>query len=141
VAAAAAAEAATALADIAQLRPDTTGIDDFDLRFPSALKGKFPDPADPERQRIEAIAKQLRAYSTQRHQNRAKLEGTLESEYLPEVNPQVRERFHGALARTDDPAHYHQEIRLLGALLSRPQDVIAALAQAPVRTVNDPRSQ
>jgi hypothetical protein len=140
-AAAAAAKAVTALAGIAHLRPDTTGIDNMSLRFSSTLRRKFPDPADPERQRIEAIAEQLDAYNGQRQQIWAELTMTLESEYLPEVNDQVRRRFHDALAHTDDPALYHQDFRLLGALLARPHDVIAELAHAPVRTINNAGSR
>ncbi|EHB48873.1 hypothetical protein MycrhDRAFT_5714 [Mycolicibacterium rhodesiae JS60] len=136
-AAAATAKAVTALAEIAHLRPDTTGVDELPLRFRSALKRTFPDAADPERQRIEAIAEKLGAYNTQRVQIWALLKSALESEYLPEVNDQVRRRFHDALPHTDDPVHYHRSIRLLGALLARPGDVIAELAHAPVRTINN----
>lgn len=140
-AAAAAAKAVTALAEIAHLRADTTEIDNMSLRFPSALEQKFPDAADPERQRIEAIAEQLHAYNSRREQIWAELTTTLESEYLPEVNDQVRERFHDALAHTDDPVEYHRNFRLMAALLARPHDVIAELAHAPVRTINNAGSQ
>jgi hypothetical protein len=140
-AAAAATKAVTALAEIVHLRPDTTGIDELSLRFPTALERKFPDPADPERQRIEAIAEQLNTYHTQRQQIWALLTSTLESEYLREVNDQVHRRFHDVLAHTDDPAQYHQSIRLLGALLARLHDVIAELAHAPIRTMNNAGSQ
>lgn len=140
-AAAATAKAVTALAQIAPLRPDTAGIDELSLRFRSALKRKFPNPADPERQRIEAIAEQLDTYHTQRQQIWALLTRILESEYLPEVNDQVHRRFHDALAHTDDPVQYHRSIRLLGALLARPRDVIAELAHAPVRTINSAGSR
>ena len=112
------------------------------LRFPSALERKFPDAADPERQRIEAIAEQLHAYNSRREQTWAELTTTLESEYLPdEVNDQVHERFHDALAHTDDPVEYHRIFRLMAALLGRPHDVIAELAHAPVRTINNAGSQ
>ena len=136
-AAAATAKAVTALAQIAPLRPDTAGIDELDLRFPSALERTYPDPAHPERQRIEAIAEQLRAYHTQRGKIWTELTRTLGSEYLPEVNDQVHRRFHDALPRTDDPVDYHRSFRLMAALLARPHDVIAELAHAPVRTIND----
>jgi len=136
-AAAATAKAVTALADIAHLRPDTTGIDDLDLRFPSALERTYPDPAHPERQRIEAIAEQLRDYHAQRGKIWAELTRTLESEYLPEINDQVHRRFHDALPRPDDPVDYHRSFRLMAALLARPNDVIAELAHAPVRTIKN----
>jgi hypothetical protein len=140
-AATASAKAATTLAEIAHLRPDTTGIDDMSLRFPSTLRRKFPDPADPERQRVESIAEQLGAYNGRRRQIWAELTTTLESEYLPEVNDQVRRRFHDALPRTGDPVDYHRNFRLMAALLARPQDVIAELAHAPVRIINNADSQ
>ena len=140
-AAAASAKAAAALAEIAPLRPDTTGIDDMSLRFPSTLRRKFPDPADPERQRIESIAAQLDAYNRQRQQFWRELKVTLESEYLPEVNDQVRRRFHDALPRTGDHVDYHRSFRLMAALLARPRDVIAELARAPARSINNAGNQ
>lgn len=140
-AAAASAKAAAALAEIAPLRPDTTGIDNMDLRFPSTLRRKFPDPADPERQRIESIAEQLNAYERQRQHIWCELKATLESEYLPELNHQVRRRFHDALPRTGDPVDYHRSFRLMAALLARPRDVIAELARAPTRSINNAGSQ
>lgn len=140
-AAAASAKAAAALAEIAPLRPDTTGIDNMDLRFPSTLRRKFPDPADPERQRIESVAEQLNAYERQRQHIWCELKATLESEYLPELNDQVRRRFHDALPRTGDPVDYHRSFRLMAALLARPRDVIAELARAPARSINNAGSQ
>ncbi|WP_117429589.1 hypothetical protein [Mycobacterium marinum] len=139
--AAASAEAVAALADIAHLRPNTSGIDRMSLRFPGSLERTFSDPTDPERRRIEAIAEQLKVYNTQCEEIWTKLRMALESEYLPAVNDQVRRRFHDALADTDDPTKYHEDIRLLGALLARPDEVIAELARAPVRTINTIRSQ
>lgn len=140
-AAVASAKTAVALAEIAPLRPDTTGIDDIPLRFPSTLRRKLPDPADPERQRIEAIAEQLDAYNRQRQQIWCELRATLESEYLPEVNDQVRRRFHDALPRTGYPVDYHRSFRLMAALLARPRDVIAELACAPACSINDAGNQ
>jgi len=140
-AAAASAKAVTALAEIAHLRPDTTGIDDMSLRFPSTLGRMIPDPADPERRRIEATAEQLDVYNRERQQIWRELKTTLESEYLPEVNDQVRRRFHDVLPRTGDPVDYHRSFRLMAALLARPHDVIAELARAPVRTINRAGSQ
>ncbi len=61
------------------------------LRFPSALKRTFPDPADPRRLEIEAVADQLGTYSKQRKRIWDELKMTLESEYLPTVNVQVHE--------------------------------------------------
>lgn len=138
---AATAKAVTALAQIGPLRPDTAGIDELSLRFPSVLERTYPDPAHPERQRIEAIAEQLDAYNRQRQQIWCELRATLESEYLPEVNDQVRRRFHDALPRTDDPVDYHRSFRLMAALLARPNKVITELTHAPVRTINNTCNQ
>jgi len=140
-AAAASAKAVTALAEIAHLRPDTTGIDDMSLRFPSTLGRMYPDSADPERRRIEATAERLAAYNGQRRQIWRDLKATLEEEYLPEVNDQVRRRFHDALPRTDDPVDYHRSFRLMAALLARPHDVIAEVTRAPTRTINEGGNQ
>jgi hypothetical protein len=137
----ASAKAAAALTEIALLRPDTAGIDESFLRFPSTLRRKFPDPADPERQRIEDIAEQVDTYNRQRQQVWSELKTTLESEYLPEVNDQVRRRFHDALPSIGDPVDYHQSFRLLAALLARPRDVIAELARAPARSINSAGNQ
>lgn len=134
-AAAAVARAGTALAEIAPLCPDTTGIDRMSLRFPSTLKTKFPDPADPRRQQIEAVAQQLDVYHEQRKQIWDELKATLESEYLPKVNNHVRGRFDDALVHTEDPAEFHKSFRLTAALLAHPDDVIAQFVQAPTRTI------
>lgn len=134
-AAAATCQAVDALSEIAPLRPDTTGIDDMLLRFPSALKRTFPDPADPRRLEIEAVADQLGTYSKQRKRIWDELKLTLESEYLPTVNVQVHERFCDALAHTEDPAEYHQGFRLMASLLAHPHEVLAQFAHAPIRTI------
>jgi hypothetical protein len=61
----------------------------------------------------------------------------LGAEYLPTVNPHIRDRFEGTLPERDgDPADYHRQFRLRAALLAHPQDVIAQLANAPVRTIS-----
>lgn len=133
-AAAATGQAVDALAEIAPLRPDTTGIDDMLLRFPSALERAFPDAANPRRVQIEAIAEQLGAYNKQRKQIWADLKTTLKLEYLPTVNDQVHERFHNALPHTEDPAGYHQSFRLMASLLAHPHEVLAQFAHAPMRT-------
>jgi hypothetical protein len=138
-AAAATAKAATALADIAHLRPDTTGIDDLHLRLPALMDRTTLDPA--ERKRIKNAAAQRKSYESRRAKIKAELTKVLESEYLPGVNDQVRRRFRNALTRTDNLAQYHHEIRLMGTLLGRPGDVIAKLAHAPVRNIVNPGSQ
>ncbi|WP_322857768.1 hypothetical protein [Mycobacterium shigaense] len=84
----------------------------------------------------EAVVSQLKSYGTRSKAIWTGLTEVLESEYLPEVNDQVRSRFRGALEDRSDPVQYHQEIRLLGTLLSRPHDVIAKLAQAQARNIN-----
>ncbi|MGV0875184.1 hypothetical protein [Mycolicibacterium sp. XJ879] len=134
-AAAAAAHAVKALAEIAPLQPDTTGIDDMVLRFPSSLEDTYPDPASPARRRIETVIEQLDAYNGQHNQIWVELKTALELEYLPKVNDQVSERFHDALAHTGDPIEYHQNFRLMAALLAHPNDVIAQFADAPTRTI------
>ncbi|AKK27838.1 hypothetical protein [Mycobacterium sp. EPa45] len=135
-AAAAAAHARTALARIAPLRPDTAGVDRMALRFPETLPSSFPDPAHPERLRIEAMVEQLDSYNGQHEQIWRELKATLEAEYLPDINDQVRRRFRGALPHTDDPIAYHHTFRQMCTLLSRPHEVIGKLALAPIRTIN-----
>lgn len=134
-AAAATGQAVDALSKIAPLRPDTTGIDGMLLRFPSALEKEFPDPANPERVRIEAVAEQLGVYKWQREHICSELETTLELEYLPAVNDQVRRRFRDALGHTEDPAEYHKNFRLMASLLAHPHEVLAQFAHAPMRTI------
>ena len=140
-AAAAAAQAVTALAEIAPLRPDTTGIDHMYLRCPSALERKFPDPADPAPQRIEAVAEQLDAYGSQLEQIWAELKTTLELEYLPEVNDQVRCRFHDALAHTGSrriPPEFSADGRTAGPPSRRGRPFRPRPdARHPIRTVRD----
>lgn len=133
--AAAAEQAVESLAEIALLRPDTTGIDNMILRFPSLLETKFPNPADPVRHQIEVVLEQRDAYVGQREQIWAELKEMFESEYLPTVNDQVRSRFHYALARTEDPVEYHRNFRLMAALLAHPQQVVYQFGAAPMRTV------
>lgn len=135
-AAEAVAEAVKALAEIPSVRPDTTGIDDKILRFPPFVGQQFPDPADPERQRIEAVLEQLDAYSEQCEQIWAELKTTLESQYLPEVNARVRRHFHDALAQSEDPTEYHKNFRLMASLMAHPHDVIAQFADAPTRNIS-----
>lgn len=128
-------QAVDALAEIAPLRPDTTGIDEMLQRFPSTLKRRYPDFANPRRVQIEAVAEQLGAYSERRNQIWDQLKTTLEAQYLPKVNDQVRRRFHSARAHTEDPAEYHQKFRLMASLLTHSRDVLAQFAHAPRRTI------
>lgn len=59
--------------------------------------------------------------------------GTLQSEYLSGVIPQVRAPFLNAVGDLEDPAEYHRRFRLLGGLLMRPDVVIDLLASTPCR--------
>ncbi|MCV7003556.1 hypothetical protein [Mycolicibacterium alvei] len=127
--------AAAALSELEQSRPDTTGIDRICLRFRPMLDARYPDPHDPERQRIATIADQLDDYENRHSAIWSNLTNTLEAEYLPHINGNVRERFHHALRHTDDPAEYHRDFQALAALLTRPTDVLAELDTAPVRTL------
>jgi hypothetical protein len=138
VAVEASARAAAALAQNASSQPDTSGIDDRFLRFPTMLQQRFPDPADPFRQRAEAVATQLRAFSDRHELIWETLKTFLESEYLPAINEQVRRRFYDALPDTRDPEEYHRSFRSIAALIARPAEVIAQFAHTPVRYMTNP---
>jgi hypothetical protein len=135
----AAAEAtAIAAAELASLdadRPDTTGIDPLLQQFPSAVRNRYPDPSDPERARITQVLERCTKWGRQQAAVWDSFVAVLEAEYLPAVNPHIRDRFEGTLPPRDgDPADYHRQFRLRAALLNHPQSVIAQLAKAPVRT-------
>lgn len=132
-AAAATTAAAAALTELEPSRPDTTGIDRLCLRFPSVLEKRYPDPNDPERLRIETAIRQLADYDQQDSAIWTQLTKTLENEYLHGANDKVRDRFYHALPRTDDPIEYHRAFRRLASLLTRPTEILAELAAAPVR--------
>lgn len=58
----------------------------------------------------------------------------LHTEYLPGVNPQVREPFVGAVGgEYEDPAEFHRRFRIAAGLLVRSDIVISQLAAAPRR--------
>ncbi len=126
--------ATAALTELEPSRPDTTGIDRLYLRFPPVLDKRYPDPNDPERLRIQTTADQLDDYENRHSAIWAQLTATLETEYLHDINEEVRERFHRALKHPDDPAEYHREFRLLATLLTHPTGVLAELDAMPVRT-------
>lgn len=55
----------------------------------------------------------------------------LETEYLPSVNPQVRESFGAAVGgEYEDPVEFHRRFRVVAGLLAQPQVVMGLLAVA-----------
>ena len=125
--------AAAKLASLDADRPDTTGIDPLLQQFPSAVRNRYPDPSDPERARITQVLERCTKWGRQQAAVWDSFVAA-EAEYLPAVNPHIRDRFEGTLPPRDgDPADYHRQFRLRAALLTTAVRN-RATAKAPVRT-------
>lgn len=133
------ASAATIALPVESVAPETRAA--AEATVAAAAKLAVLDRARPVAEATEAPSKLQYFRSAVRGRNPERqavwndFEAVLSAEYLPTINPQIRDRFEGVLPERDgDPAGYHRQFRLLAGLLAHPQDVIAQLASAPVRT-------